>query len=54
MSCLSHWVWSQPLLWWFLAGWIVVLCLVVLFGLGSVLGADRWAGRHSTADKRRG
>ena len=54
MMSLFGCVHDQPVLWWLLAGWIVVLCLVVLFGLGSVLGADRWAGRHSTADKRRG
>ena len=45
---------DQPLLWWLLAGRIVVMCMVMLFGVGYVLGCDRWAGRQSTAEKRNG
>lgn len=50
VGCVS----DQPVLWWLLAGWIVVLGMVVLFGVGYVLGADRWAGRDAATDKRRG
>lgn len=40
-GCMHDW----PMLWWFFAGWIVVMVVVMLFGVGYVLGADRWAGR---------
>jgi Ni,Fe-hydrogenase I cytochrome b subunit len=54
MMMLFGCVHDQPLLWWLLAGWIAVLCMVMLFGVGYVLGADRWAARQSMGETRRG
>ena len=40
------------MLWWLMVGWIVVLVLVVVFGLGYVLGADRSMDRPARKTQR--
>lgn len=53
MSCFWAWFFEHPWAWWLILAQVVGLAAVLCFGVGYVLGADRWVDRGGRANTRR-
>lgn len=53
MSCGWTWVLGQSWVWWLLLGQVVGVAGLVCFGVGYVVGADRWVDRARASHTRK-